>query len=379
MISICLALCALLLTGCWDRTEINHYAFWMGTFIDRSKEDEVKVSAQIAIPSQIGFSSGSGGSGEEQGSIVLSASAPTLLASCQLIQDKLPRRLFIGHRRAVFIGRNLAEAGIRDLMDMYTRNLETSFRTSAFIVIGEKPEKVLEMKSPFEPLSSSAAVDVEKYSKNGDKSFRDFIVAMKNETTCPVLSVLDTADIENKKAGQVFEINRLAIFNKQTRLAGILEPKDSMMTLRVLGRLNQNIVTEYISGGGGYVTVFESNQDTRMKTNIEGGQVTVHIKLTGTGTLKENRTKLDLMDPKALEIVQTELNEQLAKKVLDSIHKVQLSYGTDIYGFGEAIHRQHPSEWQKLKGNWEQTFRHAKIVVEVHLHILRVGAQGSPT
>lgn len=369
----------LFLTGCWDRTEINHYAFWMGTYMDRAKNDEIMVSAQIAIPSQIGFSSGNGGSGEEQGSIVVSASAPTLLASCQLIQDKLPRRLFIGHRRAVFIGDKLAEGGIRDLMDMYTRNLETSFRTSAFVVIGEKQEKVLEIKSPFEPLSSSAAVDVEKYSKNGDKSFRDFIAAMKNETTCPVLSVIDTADIENKKAGQLFEINRLAIFDKSTKLAGILDPRDSLMALRVMARLNQHIVTEYISKGGGYVTIFESNQRTRMKTKINGGEVSVHLDLTGAGTLKENRTKLDLMNPKALEIVQKEINERLAKEVLKSIHNVQQTYGTDIYGFGDAVHRQHPHAWKKLKNNWEQTFPRVKVTVDVNLHILRVGAQGSQT
>ncbi|MCM3628408.1 Ger(x)C family spore germination protein [Paenibacillus glycanilyticus] len=374
-----IVLSVLLLTGCWDRTEINHYAFWMGTFMDRAKDNEIRVSAQIAVPSQIGFSEGSSGSGEDQGSIVVSATAPTLLASCQLIQDKLPRRLFIGHRRAVFIGQSLAESGIRDLMDMYTRNLETSFRTSVFIVIGEKPERVLEMKSPFEPLSSSAAVDIEKYSKNGDKSFRDFIVAMKNETTCPVLSVINTADIENKKAGQVFEINRLAIFNKKTQLAGILDPEDSLMALRVMARLNQHIVTQYISKGDGYVTLFESNQRTRIQTKIEGGQVSVHIKLTGTGTLRENRTKFDLLDSKALAVVQKELNEGLSKEVLKSINKVQSTYGTDIFGFGDAIHQQHPGEWQKLKGNWEQTFPHVKVFVDVNLHIVRIGAQGSPT
>ncbi|MGR5961558.1 Ger(x)C family spore germination C-terminal domain-containing protein [Bacillus paranthracis] len=43
----------------------------------------------------------------------------------------------------------------------------------------------------------------------------------------------------------------------------------------------------------------------------------------------------------------------LKSKLSKLLKKVQKQYGTDIFGFGEAIHRKYPSEWKGLKKELE--------------------------
>src|SRR5690606_41119568 len=52
----------ILLTGCWDRQEINDVAFVLGKAIDREK-DGYRVSVVIPLPGNMGGPSGGSGSG----------------------------------------------------------------------------------------------------------------------------------------------------------------------------------------------------------------------------------------------------------------------------------------------------------------------------
>lgn len=63
---ICLGLwiSILLLTGCWDRKELNDRAIWLATGLDAGKNGGVEISGQITIPQE---QSQGGGSGEQKG------------------------------------------------------------------------------------------------------------------------------------------------------------------------------------------------------------------------------------------------------------------------------------------------------------------------
>ena len=73
-----LILCAALLTGCWDREEINDVAFVIGIAVDK-EGDEYRSSLQIALPGQAG-ASGSEGGGEAQAVTSLGLFSPTRIA-----------------------------------------------------------------------------------------------------------------------------------------------------------------------------------------------------------------------------------------------------------------------------------------------------------
>lgn len=364
----------LFLAGCWDRTEINDYAFWMGTVLDKSDNKKFRVSAQIAIPMQIGSGSKEGGS--NRGNLIISAEGKTLLDSCQTIQNKLPRRIFIGHRRAVFISERLAREGLSQILDMYTRNAELSPRSGLFIVLGKDPEQVLKVESPFNPFSSDAILRQDKYAKIGDVATRDLIVNYASQGTCPILSVIDLKGLTKEEKNKVVNINQLAVFNKSLQMVGLLSNEESMVTLWIINRLKLNYLTSYIPEGEGYVTVDETNLKSEITAEIKNGKPKITVVLSGVGSVRENNTSLDLSHSEDLFIIEKRLNQYVEKLTKDTVRKVQDKFSTDIYGFGETFHQEHAKDWRTLSQDWEKQFHELDVTISVQTRLKRIGVYG---
>ena len=56
-----------LLTGCWDRSEINDIAFVVATGVDKGAKDKFLYSVQVPLPSSMGGAGSSGGGGGTSG------------------------------------------------------------------------------------------------------------------------------------------------------------------------------------------------------------------------------------------------------------------------------------------------------------------------
>ncbi|UUZ92482.1 hypothetical protein LJK87_45300 [Paenibacillus sp. P25] len=187
---------SLLLAGCWDRNEINDYAFWIGTALDLTKDGLIQNSAQIAIPAEFGGKKGKGGG---KANLVLTATGKTLLNTLQTMQDKLPRKIFIGHRRAVFIGERLARHGLADIMDQFSRNPDTRLRTDIFVMNDREGKEALELNSPFNPFSAIAAVSQDRFCRLGDVALRDFLLDAGRDGIRPTMPMIEIAPKINMK------------------------------------------------------------------------------------------------------------------------------------------------------------------------------------
>ncbi|HYG56872.1 MAG TPA: Ger(x)C family spore germination protein, partial [Symbiobacteriaceae bacterium] len=62
---VMVVLASLLTAGCWDRVEINDFAFALGTAVDK-EDDLYRVSVQMALPGRLG-TLGRGGGGTKAG------------------------------------------------------------------------------------------------------------------------------------------------------------------------------------------------------------------------------------------------------------------------------------------------------------------------
>ncbi|MEW9107163.1 Ger(x)C family spore germination C-terminal domain-containing protein, partial [Paenibacillus sp.] len=51
--------------------------------------------------------------------------------------------------------------------------------------------------------------------------------------------------------------------------------------------------------------------------------------------------------------------------------------GTDVFGFGEAVHRAYPSYWNRHKKEWPQLFKELQVNVQVDFNIRRTGTIGN--
>jgi len=363
-----------LLTGCWDRNEINDYAFWIGSSLDLNKDGSIRTGAQIAVPAQFYQKAGKGGGG--RGNIVLTASGTSLIDSMQGLQDKLPRKIFIGHRRAVFIGEKLARLGIGDIMDQFSRNPDTRLRTDIFVVKGGEGKKALELNSPFNQFSSIAAVDQDRFCRIGDVALRDFFMDATRQGIRPILPVIEIAPHHRQENNKIFTIQAAAVFNRKLEMVGILGKHDSLNLFWIRNILKDRFMTE--TSDGGYFSIYASNLKSSIRTRVDGDQIKFEIRLKGTGRVLENRSGTDISKSRNLKEAEQQFNRKTKEKVETLIRTVQTKYGQDIFGLGEELHREYPYYWKTVKNNWDRIFPKAIVSVEVDLRIKRVGNLGKP-
>lgn len=46
----------------------------------------------------------------------------------------------------------------------------------------------------------------------------------------------------------------------------------------------------------------------------------------------------------------------------------QENYQADVLGFGEAIHRANPTEWRKIKDDWQTIYPEVEVNVKVNVY-----------
>ena len=65
----------------------------------------------------------------------------------------------------------------------------------------------------------------------------------------------------------------------------------------------------------------------------------------------------------------------ICEKALD---KAQKTLKTDIFGFGEAIHRKYPKVWEKIKSDWNDKFLDLPVSITVEAETIQLGEITKP-
>lgn len=373
MIRKCLTVSLLILmplvfaTGCWDRRELNERAFALATGLDLDEDGKSVIqSYQFALPAELG------GPTETQGAKAYQfyeTKGKTLQDARQKAQAELSREIFLGHRRAVLIGENMAKHGLQNVLDVYSRNPEARMRTDMFVIQGGDARTELTQDYPFERLPALAYLRIHKETGGhpGDTSFRDFLMDATSDSTCPSLLSMSN----NKVTGR-------AIFNRKLQLVGFLVKNEAADRLWLTGSITHFIYTVYIPQGKGNVSFDVHKFEHKIIPTVHGQHVSFRVMLYGTADIKENDTTLNLLSSKNIQILEEDFTKHEEQEIEKMIHRVQSQYGTDVFRLGEAVHRKYPLQWRQLKQNWQSEFTKADVMVNVHLKVIRTGVTGAP-
>lgn len=111
------SLCTLL-TGCWDRKEVNDMALVLGAAIDKAGDKHIELTIQTLQPRNV--SSDRQGSGSGPIISVRSAVGENLADAASKLQTKISRQIFWGHCKVFIIGKTLAKRGkLNQEIDFY--------------------------------------------------------------------------------------------------------------------------------------------------------------------------------------------------------------------------------------------------------------------
>lgn len=126
------SLAASVVSGCWNRRELDTLGIQLGTAIDKVG-NQYRVSVQVVIPSELSAKAGGGGRSPVA---MYEATAPTVFEAFRKLTETSSRKIYSAHIRVLIIGESLAREGIANVLDLLSRNPEA--RTDFYLMIAHK-------------------------------------------------------------------------------------------------------------------------------------------------------------------------------------------------------------------------------------------------
>lgn len=376
-----------ILTGCWDKRELNELAITLALGIDKVEgEDEYEVTAQVVVPSAVSMKDGTGGTAVT----LFTENGETVYEALRRMTKVSPRKIYPGHLQMLIVGEELAKEGIGESLDLLARDWE--LRPDFYVVVAKDvtAREILNVTTDLESIPASkmfAGLKVSEKAWAGTYgvTLDELIVDLISEGKEAVLTGIQLAgnkqigstqqNIESISKPAQIKYDNLAIF-KEDRLMGWLTEQDSRGYSGITNSV-KSTVTSISCPNEGKSTIEVTNFHSKIEGNIVHGKPEVNIHTKAEGNVGEVRCKIDLKNPESIQELEKIYEKEATRIINETIDVLQEEYQSDIFGFGEAIHRSNPEEWNKIKENWDEEFSDLTVNVKVDMKIRLTGTVNS--
>lgn len=372
-----LVIIMILLSGCWNRVEVNDIAFVTAIGLDLLEDNKIRLSLQVAIPTKLGPTGGSGGGGTQNSTFVISETGITVSEAYRNIQGKIPRHIFFSQSRVLLIGEALAKKGIAHIIDFHTRYHEPRINSFIMFTKGEAIE-IINSKPNLESVSAEETKELAKLNIGPTIYIMDFLNMLLTDGIEPIgpQFTLKTMEVKNKNNVQQGQtVHGTAVFKKD-KLAGWLDDVETRGILWLRNEMKTGVITISIpkDQGGGNVSVNIFRSDTKITPKLQNGNITISIDVTSEMSVMENASKLNLDDSKVINDIQKNIEEEIKNRIQLVVDAAQKEYKSDIFGFGQQVYKKYPKEWNsKYKKNWDQEFAELKVNINPKVFVRRIG------
>ncbi|GGF98038.1 Ger(x)C family spore germination protein [Paenibacillus aceti] len=373
-----------LLTGCWNRRELNELAIAVGFGLDKSGDNSYQVSVQVVNPSEV---TGGKGGGEAPATLY-TAKGHTVSEAIRRISNTSPRKMYVAQLRMVLIGEALAEDGVAESLDFLLRDHEMRTDFYLAIVRGATAEEALKIMTPLQKipankLFASLETSEQTWAPSLTETLNEMVSDLLSKGKHPVLPVLriigdpelgaKKQNVEGINTPTQLKFSGIAVFNYD-KVVGFLTEDES----KGYNFIRDNIKTTMDHAkcpSGGKISFEVITSKTKSRGKVIDGQPQINIDVRVTGNISDVECKnLDLLDMQTVNMLEQLFSERIKTLMENSIHTVQTKYGSDIFGFGDTIHRSNPKAWKKLQEDWDQRyFRNLPVNISVDVSIKRLG------
>ncbi|WP_078408596.1 Ger(x)C family spore germination protein [Priestia abyssalis] len=365
-----------LLTGCWDRTELNDVALIRGVGLDQKDDNRIEVTVEISVPQmQIGEGS-SGGSGGGGQTLIRTGQGVTIADALEQLKERIPRKVFWGHSEVLVIGEKLAKEGIRDHIDFFIRHPEPRIRSYVFVTKGNAKD-VMALQPPIEKSSAEVLRELAVSEVLMNVTLIELLQMLKGDAAAlPMIDRLPPEEGQNPLQTIAY-INRTAVF-KQGKMIDTIDDKVTRGVLWLRDEIKEASVTTKPKGADGYISMTIIRADTELIPKIKGEKWEMTVKAVTEDDVIQNESNLKLDKLQNNKVLEKELEKEIEERLQLTIDQVQKEMKADIFGFAEAFERKYPKKWNKAKDDWEEIFPTVEVIFDIEAHVLRTGAGSAP-
>ncbi|WP_340024006.1 Ger(x)C family spore germination protein [Paenibacillus sp. FSL K6-1096] len=386
VLSVCLPLLLLpvLLTGCWERKELNELAFVLGLGLDKV-EDGYMVTMQVVIPSSITSQSAGGSGGSGVPVVLYSFKVKTIYESLRKFNLLSPRSPYLGHIRVMVVGEELAREGLAETLDVIKRSREPRMDFYVMVARGTTAGNVLKVLTPLDRLPAN------KLFNSLDKSYRissttvavtldDFIEDLLYEGRNPVLTGVeiegdpeaggDKANVERTNPNTRLQYKSVALFQKD-KLIGWMDDGITVGYNYIIDNVTKN--TGYFKDKNGSLIVMEAlDTTTKRKVKIIEGEPHIFLSVKALCNVQEIEGPDKLDNERKIHELELKTQERIVERMEEAVKNITENYNVDSFGFGQSVYRKSPKAWYKLKEQ-ENYLAHLPVHYKAEVIINRVG------
>lgn len=380
---VTLSLCALLLSGCWSKRELNEIGIVTAIGIDR-QEEQYKVTVQVINPSEV--------SSKEMTTrtavSTYTAVGNSIFETIRRLIAQTPRQVYMAHVREIVFGEEMAKEGIGKALDFLSRDHEMRTDFHLTVAEGMEAEDLLKVLTPLERIPAEKAFSS---IKGGEKywapvqpvKISDVLSAMLSEGDNPVLTGMKVVgdpdqgsnldNVEQVDSPTSIQVSRLAVFQKE-HLAGWLTEEQSKGYSYIVNKVQST--AEYApceNGKPGGITLEVFDATSKMKAAVNTGKPKVTLSIEIDAGIAEVECPLRLSETEVIKKVEKQFERRITTTVKDTINVLQQDLQSDVLGFGELIHRENKTYWKSIRKDWEYIFPEVETDVEVKVNLKRTG------
>ncbi|PID04225.1 spore gernimation protein GerC [Sporosarcina sp. P2] len=377
-----LLILTLFLSGCWDRRELNELGITMAMGIDKS-ENQYVISAQVVVPSEVSMKTNSQG---RSAVTLFQASGESVYEALRKMTKNSPRKIYPGHLLILVISEDLAKEGIAESLDLLSRDWE--LRPDFYVVVAKNTtaSEVLNVNTPIESIPATKMYKSLKVSERNwagtkgiilDELIKDLLTDGK-EAVLTGIEIIGDKEIGSSKqnvetitSSTEIKYDHLAVF-KGDRLVGWLNEEESRGYAEITNSV-KSTVTAIPCPKKGKISVNILHYNAKVTGAINKGTPEVNIKIQAEGDLGEVQCPIDLTKPKTIDELEKIYEKEVEEVIHRTIDTVRSQYASDIFGFGEAISRSNPKEWDKMKEHWDEEFPEVTVNTQIDMKIRRIG------
>ena len=376
-----------LLSGCWDRLEIEERATVLGIAIDplpaadklqsitgtKTGGQGYRVSAQLAIPGRIPLGPATGGGGTTDRPVwVLSATGKTVDDAMNRLQENLADKIFLGQMRIVIINEQLAKtSGMRSLQDYLRRNAETRRLIWLMISNGEA-RQALQAAPKLERVPTLYLVGIMDHAvalgKIPDVFLGNYWAAMSSLGRDPQLPLISVV-------GDRIDLNGLAIFHDDRMVANL-----NALEVAVLMELTNHKLAGYgmavpLPHDPSHSVILRGMlRHTVTKLKLVRNRPVFNVYVFIDLNIEEITATRGKLSDHLLQELSAESARILKHAQTRLIHKMKRLH-VDSVGYGEYVRAQYPSYFAQFetRGGWNKEFQNVVIHLHDHCNVVRSG------
>lgn len=378
-------LSCVMLSGCWDRTEIDRNNFISTIAVDPgediNKEEEMKsinpeepfaerqikkINVTYGFPDMSKIEVGKNGGAIEK---YISTEAYSMEDAASEAMAKSSRSIYMGHSKLLILGSDLLghKDTFKEVIDYLDRNPNLN-RNMQVVVSDGKAEDYIKFKPMTENSTQYYISGLMENSKRNSRimniDLNEVLILLSENGNVLVPRI--TIDKEKNEL-----ILTGAAIIKDYKLKGYFTPLELMDVQLLSNKFNTGKKVIYIEGHP--VDYIISGYKRKFKIEEKGDKLSINIDLELEGELTEYYTGKTVLEKDELQKIQSLFNKSISEECEKIVKIAKEEFEIDPFGVREHIEKFKPSLWNEIEKDWNEKYKSASVNVTVSSKIRRIG------